>query len=71
MCGGGKAPKVKPAPVAPAVVAPIEADTSAKSAGDEERRRRLAASGRGDTVLTGGLGVTGQARTGGKRLLGE
>ncbi|MDR1045109.1 MAG: hypothetical protein LBP33_08340 [Candidatus Adiutrix sp.] len=63
-------PVVTPAPVAPSVVAPIEADSSAKSAGDEERRRRAAASGRSDTNLTGGLGVQETARTGGKKLLG-
>lgn len=65
------APTVKPAPVAPAPVAPIEADASAKSAGNEERRRRQAASGRSDTVLTGGQGLTDNAKTGGKKLLGE
>lgn len=73
MCLGSKVktPKVQAAPVAPAVVAPIEADTSARSAGDEERRRRKAASGRSDTILTGGSGLSGGASTGGKKLLGE
>ncbi|UQZ90846.1 hypothetical protein C4J81_17175 [Deltaproteobacteria bacterium Smac51] len=66
-----KAPVYNPAPVAPTVVAPIEADTSSQSAGDEERRRRKAASGRSDTILTSGAGVSGQASTGGKKLLGE
>ncbi len=71
--GGGRAPKPvapKLAPVAPAVVAPIEADSTAKAAGDDERRRRQAASGRSDTNLTGGLGITDKAQTGGKTLLG-
>lgn len=73
MCsgGGGSAPKVKAAPLAPSVVAPIEADTTARSAGDDERKKRRAASGRGDTILTGGMGVTSQAQLGGKKLLGE
>ena len=73
MCGGGGGsnPKVKKAPVAPSIVAPIEADTSAKSAGDLERKRRQAASGRSDTILTGSMGDTSQANTGGKKLLGE
>lgn len=73
MCtgGGGGSPKVTPAPVAPAIVAPIEADTSAATAGDLERRRRKAASGRNDTILTGGMGDTSAAATGGKKLLGE
>lgn len=70
MCGGGKKiPKPKAAPVAPPIVAPIDADADAKKAGDEERRKRRAAYGRSDTLLTGGL--TGQASTGGKKLLGE
>ena len=74
MCGGGgggKAPKVEKAPVAPAIVMPIEADTSATAAGDLERKRRQAASGRSDTILTGSMGDTSQAVTGGKKLLGE
>lgn len=75
MCGGGghsaPAPEVKKAPVAPAIVAPIEADTSSQGASDAERKRRQAASGRSDTILTRGMGVTEQAQTGGKKLLGE
>ena len=74
MCGGGgggKAPEVKAAPVAPAIVAPIEADNSSAQAGDQERKRRQAASGRSDTILTGGMGDTSQAQVGGKKLLGE
>ncbi len=73
MCGGGGggAPKVTKAPVAPAVVAPMDAEQSSQTASDQERKRRLAASGRSDTILTRGLGVQGEAATGGKRLLGE
>lgn len=80
MCGGGifggggggsKAPEVKAAPVAPAIVAPIEADSSSQSASDAERKRRQAASGRSDTILTRGMGDTSQIQTGGKKLLGE
>ena len=73
MCGGGggKAPKVEKAPVAPAIVAPIEADTSAAAAGDLERKRRKAATGRSDTILTGSAGDASQAQVGGKKLLGE
>lgn len=65
------APEVKAAPTAPAIVAPIEADSSSKSAFDEERKRRQAASGRSDTILTRGMGDLSQAQTGGKKLLGE
>ncbi len=74
MCGGGgggKAPEVKKAPVAPAVVAPMDAEPSSQTASDQERKRRQAASGRSDTILTRGLGVSGEAQTGGKKLLGE
>ena len=73
MCGGGgqSAPKVTKAPVAPAIVAPIEAESSVQNASNAERRRRQAASGRSDTILTRGLGVTEQAQTGNKKLLGE
>jgi hypothetical protein len=71
MCGGGKsysAPQVVKAPVAPAIVAPISADDSAAGAADLERRRRQAASGRSDTILTRGMGVQEAAGTGRKTL---
>ena len=69
--GGASAPEVKPAPTAPPIVAPIDADADAKRAGDEERRKRMAASGRNSTILTGGLGDVSTAGTGRKKLLGE
>lgn len=68
--GGGGTPKVEKAPVAPAIVSPIEADASAAGAGDLERKRRQAASGRSDTILTGSAGDTSQAQVGSKKLLG-
>ena len=69
--GGGDAPQVKPAPLAPAIVAPMDAEPSSASASDQERKRRQAASGRSDTILTRGLGVPGgDVATGGKKLLG-
>ena len=74
MCGVGgskpKAPVVQAAPIAPPVAPPIDADQDAKKAGDDARKKRLAALGRSDTILTGGLGVAGPAETGGKKLLG-
>jgi len=69
MCSSSP-PKPAPAPAVPQMVAPIEADTGAESAGSDERRRRKAASGRSETILTSGLGVQGQAVTGGKKTLG-
>ena len=71
MCGGGGTPKVEKAPVAPAIVAPIEANADSKRAGDLERKRRQAASGRSDTILTGSMGDASTAQTGGKQLLGQ
>ena len=73
MCGGGGGgtPKVEKAPMAPSIVAPIEANADSKRAGDLERKRRQAASGRSDTILTGSMGDTSQAQVGGKKLLGE
>ena len=68
--GGSSPPEVKPAPLAPAVVAPMDAEPSSQSAADQERKRRQAASGRSDTILTRGLGIQGEAQTGGKKLLG-
>ena len=74
MCAGSK-PKmstITPTPVAPPIVAPMDADQEVKKAGDEERRRRMAATGRSDTILTGGLGDTGYTASGGrKKLLGQ
>ena len=49
----------------------MEADSSVRSAGEEEKRRRKAATGRSSTILTSGLGVSGNAKVGGKQLLGE
>ena len=71
MCSGGKPKTPKPAPAAPPIVAPIEADETAKAAGEDERRRRIAASGRSDTILTSGTGDMSAADVGKKRLLGE
>jgi len=71
MCFASSPKQPKPAPLAPAVVAPMDAEPSSASAADQERKRRAAASGRSDTILTRGLGLTSTAQTGGKRLLGE
>ncbi len=68
-----KRPKVQPAPVAPPVVAPVSADQSANSAAELERKRRQAASGRSDTILTrglGGLGSLAPLPLGAKKVLG-
>ena len=49
----------------------MDAEPTSASAADQERKRRQAASGRSDTILTRGLGLTSTAQTGGKKLLGE
>jgi len=50
----------------------MDAEPSSQSAADQERKRRQAASGRSDTILTRGMGLEGvDARTGGKQLLGQ
>ena len=66
-----KTPAVLPVPLAPAIVSPMDAEPSSQSAADQERKRRLAASGRSDNILTRGLGIQSEATTGRKRLLGE
>lgn len=72
MCMGSTSkPKVTEIPVAPPIVAPIDADQEVKKASDEERRRRMAATGRSDTILTGALGSSGYSNVGGKTLLGQ
>ena len=71
MGGGVKTPKIEETPVAPPIVAPMDADQEVKKAGDEERRRRMAATGRSDTILTGALGSSGYSNVGGKTLLGQ
>ena len=71
MGGGVKTPKIEETPVAPPIVAPMDADQEVKKAGDEERRRRMAATGRSDTILTSALGSSGYSNVGGKTLLGQ
>ncbi|MDR2669317.1 MAG: hypothetical protein LBC14_05120 [Desulfovibrio sp.] len=70
MCMGGSSstPEVKKAPIAPPVITPIEADPTSRSAADQERKRRQAASGHSDTILTTGLGIPTPAPTGRKTL---
>ena len=71
MGGGVKTPKIEETPVAPPIVAPMDADQEVKKAGDEERRRRMAATGRSDTILTSSLGSSGYSSAGGKTVLGQ
>lgn len=68
MCIGSK-PSVPAAPEVQA--APQEQDQAVVDSRDEETRRRRAAAGRSSTLLTGAQGVTTQANTSGKTLLGQ
>ncbi len=70
MCMASTPKAPKPAPAAPPISAPIDADQDVKTAGNEERRRLAAATGRSDTVLTGGQGDMSVAVTGKKKLGG-
>lgn len=67
-----KTPKIKTteAVETPVLATPVEASTEAATASDLERRRRIAASGRSDTVLTSGMGVSSEASTGLRKTLG-
>lgn len=73
--GGGapsvSTPQVQQVQPAPPIVQPIEADESATENARLERARRQSATGRSDTIMTQGSGLTGQAQTSGKQLLGE
>lgn len=69
MGGGGKHYSA-PAAVEIPAPAPVEADTSVKQAGDEERRRRASAYGHSKTVLTSASGLESTANSQKKTLLG-
>jgi len=64
-----KPPKLPEAPAAPEAP-PTAQDADVVAARADENRRRLAAQGQGSTILTGSLGVQGQANTGKKTVLG-
>ncbi len=68
MCMGSK-PSVPAA--AEVQAAPQAQDDAVVNARDDETRRRRAAAGRASTLLTGSQGVTSQANTSNKTLLGQ
>lgn len=71
------APDIPKAPEKPNVMSEGQMDTNAKSRQDNARRQALAASGRSDTILTGGQGLGGSTpdqqnfQNMGKTLLGQ
>ena len=70
---GSGAPAVPAYQAATATTTAVADDTSAevKDAADLTRKQKLLATGREDTVLNGGQGLTGTATTAGKTLLGQ
>ena len=59
------------APVVPkAPKAPTKDSSEVSAARENERKRRIAAAGRGSTILTSGAGVLGEAPVTRKKLLG-
>lgn len=60
----------QPAPLPPPVP-PSRSDADIQSAALEARQRRAAATGRSETILTSGQGVTEDANTTTKKLLGS
>ncbi len=68
---GGLFSSPAPPPPAPIPEPPARSDKDIQSAALEARRRRAAATGRSDTILTSGQGVTEDASTATTTLLGE
>lgn len=70
--GGSSSKSAQAVDVAPEVVPQAMGSVGAESAADVEleRQRKRAASGRGDTILTGTLGDTSTVNTGRGRTLG-
>jgi hypothetical protein len=66
--GGGSAPAPPPPP--PPIPTPTRDDPEISQADRDARRRRQLAAGRQSTLLTGGEGVTEDANTADKTLLG-
>jgi hypothetical protein len=56
---------------APAPPPPSRSDAEVQGAALDARRRMAARSGRASTILTGGQGVTDEAKTKAKTLLGS
>lgn len=72
MCMGGSpsTPSAPPPPPAP-VPAPQLPDQGVQQAGKDQRAKAAAAASAGQTLLTGPQGLTEQAQTTGKSLLGS
>jgi hypothetical protein len=73
MCGflAPKAPPVAAIPEAPQSTAAQESDPAVQQSRDEARKRRQAAAGANDTLVTGGQGLTTPAATGLKTATGQ
>lgn len=69
--GGGKGPSAPPPPPAPPRPESMEEQAAVSASREAERRRQAMAAGRESTMLTGGQGVTTEAPTASKTLLGQ
>ena len=60
-----------PAPPKPPPPPPVIDDAAALAAAEKERKRNRLATGRGSTMLTGGIGLTSAAPVQQTKLLGQ
>jgi len=70
MCGPTQPSNDRPPPPPPPIPVPARDDPAVSQANRDARRRRQLAAGRQSTLMTGGQGVTEDANTGAKTLLG-
>jgi len=70
MCGPTQPSNDRPPPPPPPISVPARDDPAVSQANRDSRRRRQLAAGRQSTLMTGGQGVTEDANTGSKSLLG-
>lgn len=68
--GSAPAPVVLPPVTQQAPAQVQEGDSAVTQARDNERKRRLAAAGANNTLVTGGAGLINSANTGGGQALG-
>ena len=74
MCVGPLAPPKMPAPPpppSPPKAAPKKTDAGVQAARTDEKQRIRAMAGRSSTIATGAQGLTDNANTTGKKLLGQ
>ena len=70
MCGPTQPSNDRPPPPPPPIPVPARDDPAVSQANRDARRRRQLPAGSQSTLMTGGQGVTEDANTGAKTLLG-